>query len=74
VTVALTGVGGPDEEDGEPPGTVWIATDDGAKPRAALHRFDGPPSEICEQARDAALLALRDRLADDRHESQHVGG
>ena len=73
VTVALTGVGGPDEEDGEPPGTVWIATDDGTGPNATLHRFDGPPSEICEQALIVALLALRDRLADE-HQSQHVRG
>ena len=38
LTVALTGVGGPQEEDGEPPGTVWIATDDGRRPDATLHR------------------------------------
>jgi nicotinamide-nucleotide amidase len=74
VTVALTGVGGPDEEDGEPPGTVWIATDDGAQPNATLHRFHGPPSEICEQARVAALVALRDRFTEDRHGVQRVGG
>ena len=73
VTVALTGVGGPDEEDGELRGTVWVATDDGARPYATLPRFDGSPSEICEQARVAALLALRDRFADDRHRGQHVG-
>ena len=74
MTVALTGVGGPDEEDGEPPGTVWIATDDGVQPHATLHRFEGSPSEICEHARIAALLVLRDRFADDRHRGQHVGG
>jgi nicotinamide-nucleotide amidase len=74
VAVALTGVGGPDEEDGEPPGTVWIATDDGAESSATLYRFDGPPSEICEQARVAALTALRDRFTDDQHRVQHVGG
>ncbi len=74
LAVALTGVGGPDEEDGEPPGTVWIATDDGAQPNATLYHFDGPPAEICEQARLAALLALRDQLADDQQRGQHVGG
>jgi nicotinamide-nucleotide amidase len=74
VTVALTGVGGPDEQDGEPPGTVWIATDDGAHPRANLHHFDGTPIEICEQARFAALAALRDRFTDDRQGVERVGG
>ena len=74
VTVALTGVGGPDEHDGEPPGTVWIATDDGAHPRATLHEFDGTPTDICEQARIAALTALRDRFTDERQRVERVGG
>jgi nicotinamide-nucleotide amidase len=29
VAVAVTGVAGPDRQDGEPPGTVWIGVDDG---------------------------------------------
>ena len=33
IAVAVTGVGGPDEQDGEPPGTVWIGVDDGTAPR-----------------------------------------
>ena len=74
VTVALTGVGGPEAEDGELPGTVWIAIDDGNQPSATLHRFHGPPSEICDHARLAALIALRDRITDDRHWVHHVGG
>jgi nicotinamide-nucleotide amidase len=73
VAVALTGVGGPDEQDGEPPGTVWIAVDDGAQARTELHRFEGDPSEICAQARDAALVALRDRLVDQRHPIERIG-
>lgn len=73
VTVALTGVGGPDEQHGQPPGTVWIATDDGAYRQATLHRFDGQPADVCEQARAAALLALRDRLSDDRQPIERVG-
>lgn len=68
LTVALTGVGGPQEEDGEPPGTVWIATDDGRRPDATLHHFDGGPSDVCQQATVAALTALRDRIADHREE------
>ena len=74
VTVALTGVGGPDEQDGEPPGIVWIATHDGAHPRANRHHFDGTPAEICEQARVAALSVLRDRFTDDRQRIERVGG
>ena len=74
VTVALTGAGGPDGQEGQPPGTVWVATDDGAHARAEVHHFDGDPAAVCEQARAAALCALLGRLADDRRPVEHVGG
>lgn len=73
VTVALTGVGGPDRQDGEPPGTVWLAVDDGARSAAALYRFDGDPNEVCVQACAAALAALDERLSDRRQQSERVG-
>lgn len=74
VTIALTGVGGPVEQDGEPAGTVWMAVDDGDDVRTALRRFEGDPEEVCAQAAAAALTALRDRLADRVDPVERVGG
>jgi nicotinamide-nucleotide amidase len=55
VAVAVTGVGGPDRQDGEPPGTVWIGLDGGAGPVAHLLAASGSPEDICHQTVDAAL-------------------
>jgi nicotinamide-nucleotide amidase len=43
LTVAVTGVGGPDAEEGQPPGTVWLATRSGSDVTACRHRFEGSP-------------------------------
>lgn len=60
VTVAVTGAGGPDPQDGQPPGTVWIAAHDtraaGAEPHQ--HRFSGSPAEVCHASAVASLEAL----------------
>lgn len=58
VTVALTGAGGPDGQDGEPPGTVWCAVRSPGREVAVLDRFKGSPEEICEQACARALSLL----------------
>lgn len=55
VAVAVTGAGGPDPQDGQPPGTVWMAVTAGDGTRSVLHRFDGDPPEICRQTVVAAL-------------------
>jgi nicotinamide-nucleotide amidase len=61
VAVAVTGVGGPDPQDGEPPGTVWAATcpDLGG---AILFRLSGSPESICEQVCAQTARMLRERL------------
>jgi nicotinamide-nucleotide amidase len=64
VAVAVTGAGGPEPQDGEPPGTVWIAADSDARQTAEVHHFAGDPSEVCESARLTALLALEEIVAD----------
>ncbi len=65
LAVSTTGVGGPDEEEGLPPGTVWIALCwAGEKGGAWEHRFDGDPSEICRKTCDAALEHVLERLRD----------
>lgn len=59
VSVAVTGVGGPEPQDGQSPGTVWIGVCDGALVRAALHHFAEPdPDSVCRRTCTEALRAL----------------
>ncbi|PXX71215.1 nicotinamide-nucleotide amidase [Nocardia tenerifensis] len=55
IAVGVTGVGGPDRQDDEPPGTVWfaIAVDDA--PVALRRQFEGEPGEVLDQTIDQAL-------------------
>jgi nicotinamide-nucleotide amidase len=62
VGVAVTGVGGPAEQDGQPPGTVWIATWPPDLGEAVLLRLEGDPPAICEQASAEAVRILAARL------------
>jgi len=51
VGLAVTGVAGPDPQDGEPPGTVWIAVDIGSGPVTQLLKLGSEdPQEICRLA------------------------
>jgi nicotinamide-nucleotide amidase len=61
-SVAVTGVGGPEEQDGKPPGTVWLAVHHGGETTATLLHMDGDAEEICAATCEAALSALLDRL------------
>ena len=66
-SVAVTGVGGPDDQDGVPAGTVWIAVHTPAGTTASLHRFAGTPEEVCARTCTVAVesieAALRRRLS-----------
>jgi nicotinamide-nucleotide amidase len=68
VAVAVTGVGGPDDQDGQPPGTVWAATWPDTLGDAVLLSLSGSPESICEQVCAATTRMLRERLelADSR--------
>jgi len=59
VAIAVTGVGGPDPEDGIAPGTVWIAIYNGGETDAHLFRFDGDPTAVCNQTCDAAEVLFQ---------------
>jgi nicotinamide-nucleotide amidase len=59
VAVAVTGVGGPDPEDGHPAGTVFICTGTAERLVVVEHAFDGEPAEIVQQATLEALRQLR---------------
>lgn len=57
--VSVTGVGGPDPQEGEPAGTVYIATCAGQDHvDSARYEFSGDPVAIMEQTIRAALTAL----------------
>jgi PncC family amidohydrolase len=58
VAIAVTGVGGPDPQDGERPGTVWIGLADGHDATADLLHAHGAPEEICQQTIDVAIDRL----------------
>lgn len=62
VTVSTTGVAGDETEEGTPPGTVYIATSVDGRVASSVHRFEGSPEEVCEQARGRALLDLIDAM------------
>ncbi|MFN3708009.1 CinA family protein [Microcella sp.] len=57
-TVAVTGVGGPEDSEGNPPGTVMIAVDSVRGTDVSTWRFTGEPSEIVAETTREALLAL----------------
>jgi len=73
VAAAVTGAGGPEGQDGQPPGTVWIAVvARGATTTRQLH-LDGEPPEICEQAATATIELLCEVLEDHPSE-EHPSG
>ncbi|MCU1692166.1 MAG: CinA domain protein [Frankiales bacterium] len=62
VTVSTTGVGGPDPEEGQPAGTVFVGVlVDGEVTTHELH-LDGDPEAVCTGAADAALRLVVERL------------
>jgi nicotinamide-nucleotide amidase len=62
VAVALTGVGGPDPDEGEPPGTVFLAVAGEGGTTCHLRRFSGEPPEVVAATTTAALRLLADAL------------
>ena len=58
LAVAVTGVGGPEPEEGIPAGTVYICAGSGDALQVFEHRFDGEPADIVRQAALQALTHL----------------
>ena len=56
LVVSITGVGGPDPEEGKPPGTVIICAGSHDALEVFDHSFDGTPEQVVQLA---ALQALR---------------
>lgn len=60
LVVAVTGVGGPEPDEGEPAGTVWfaVATPEGV--RAEKRVFEGDPPDVLTATTEHAIAMLRD--------------
>jgi nicotinamide-nucleotide amidase len=63
VVVAVSGAGGPDPQDDQPPGTVWFAVSDHGSTDAWVKRFPGDPPDVLKATRIEALAALREHTA-----------
>lgn len=62
LTVAISGAGGPDPQDDQPPGTVWFAVADRGSTETWCRQFPGDPPEILHATRIGALRALVEHL------------
>ena len=62
LTVAISGAGGPDPQDDQPPGTVWFAIADRGAVDAWWQHFPGEPPEVLHATRIRALRALVEHL------------
>jgi nicotinamide-nucleotide amidase len=63
IVVAVTGAGGPDPQDGRPPGTVCFATTGPGGTRSEEQHFDGDPQKVLAQTVRHALALLVDRAS-----------
>lgn len=63
--LALTGVAGPDSQDGRPPGTVYVAIAGPGGGRVQELKITGDRREVRVGAVQAALAMLRDALTED---------
>ena len=62
IGIGITGVAGPEEQDGKPPGTVHIGIDVGGSGQAALYRMPQGRQMVQQRAVMTALFQLRKRL------------
>lgn len=63
VVAAVTGAGGPDLEEGKPPGTVYLAHGRARALSVEELHFDGEPADVVDKTVTAALTAIADDLA-----------
>jgi nicotinamide-nucleotide amidase len=62
VAVAVTGVGGPDPVEGQPPGTVWFGVTWRGRDRSETRHFDGAVEDVLKAAAGYALRLLHEQL------------
>jgi nicotinamide-nucleotide amidase len=61
--VSATGVGGPGSEEGEPAGTVYVATSVSGHVESHRLQLEGGPPEVLDQAVSACLQLLESAIA-----------
>jgi nicotinamide-nucleotide amidase len=66
VALAVTGAGGPDPQDGQPPGTVWLAVCVGRHTTTECRRFPGGPEDVVQQTVLRGLALLQQALDSSR--------
>jgi nicotinamide-nucleotide amidase len=70
LTLAVSGAGGPEPQDDQPPGTVWFAIDDHGKIEAWVEQFPtDDPGEVLKNTRISSLKALLGHLKGERETS-----
>jgi nicotinamide-nucleotide amidase len=62
IAVAVTGVGGPGPEEGQPMGTVWFAVAAGDDVRSERQLLGGEPDDVLSATTRRALELTRDAL------------
>jgi nicotinamide-nucleotide amidase len=60
--VAVTGVGGPGEEEDKPPGTVWFGVTVNGETHTELREYDGDPEQILDATTKYGLYLLLQRM------------
>jgi nicotinamide-nucleotide amidase len=66
ISVSTTGAGGPDPQDGQPVGTVFVAVDTRGVVTTTEHHFDGDPREVVAHTVSTALQYLLTALRDEK--------
>ncbi|MDD7937973.1 CinA family protein [Actinomycetospora lutea] len=63
LTLAVSGAGGPEPQDDQPPGTVWFAIHDKGDTEAWVEQFEtDEPGDVLKNTRIRSLQALLDHL------------
>ncbi|SDL16385.1 nicotinamide-nucleotide amidase/nicotinamide-nucleotide amidase [Cryobacterium psychrotolerans] len=70
LVVAVTGVGGPEPEEGQPAGTVYICAGDKDHLRSFVHQFEGDPETVVHLATLHALQHLMGAALSLKSEAQ----
>ncbi|MEV7172723.1 CinA family protein [Streptomyces sp. JL4002] len=74
--IATTGVAGPEPQDGQPVGTVFVALDGPGGRKTALLRLNGSRAEIRRESARTVLGLLADQLRENarRQDTEQNGG
>ncbi|WP_309132521.1 CinA family protein [Brevibacterium sp.] len=62
IAIAASGAGGPGSQEGQDPGTTWIAALVGDEISSEIHHFEGEPIDILAQTEDRSLTLVADLL------------